>query len=292
MNEKYTGREIAIFTDVHGLLEPMEALINDIERRGIREIYSLGDNIGFGPSPCEVVDILECYNIKSVAGNAEEYYTLGVEPYLIYFDSEKLMNQMWTKSKLGDRRLSYIRNFLHSFDLIIGGKKVALCHFANDVRVDYGLNGAEKYLYNLNSGEAYKQFLYTNSEEQIRTINYNIDKYGFNNPRMRGYVSAREYPIFDGKRVDYYDAIIEGHMHRNLYEKGGNTEFYSFRAVGLHFDTDPIDLAFYVILREKTNNMGFDIERVYVPFDRGAMEETISRCDGPTGKIRGMVRMK
>ena len=174
----------------------------------------------------------------------------------------------------------------------MGVKKVALCHFANDVRIDYGLNGAEKYLYNLNSGEAYKQFLYTNSEEQIRTINYNIDKYGFNNPNMGGYVSARAYPIFEGKKVDYYDAIIQGHMHRNLYEKGGNTEFYSFRAVGLHFDKDPIDLAFYVILREKTNNMGFDIERVYVPFDRGAMEETISRCDGPTGKIRKMVRMK
>lgn len=292
MNEKYTGREIAIFTDVHGLLEPMEAVINDIERRGIREIYSLGDNIGFGPSPCEVIDMIDCYNIKTVAGNAEEYYNLGLSPYRFYFDSEKIKGYEWTKCRLGNTRLSYIRNFPHSFDLNLGGKKVALCHFANDVRIDYGLNGADKYLYNFSSGEAYRQFLYTNSEEQISTINYNIDKYGFNNPNMSGYVSARAYPIFDGKKVDYYDAIIQGHMHRNLYEKGGNTEFYSFRAVGLHFDTDPINLAFYVILREKTNNMGFDIEKVYVPFERGAMEETINRCDGPTGKIRKMVRMK
>lgn len=292
MNEKYTGREIAIFTDVHAVLEPMEAVIDDIQKRGIIEIYSLGDNVGFGPSPCEVIDMLECYNIKSVAGNAEEYYILGVEPYIIYFDSEKLMNQMWTKSKLGDRRLSYIRSFPHSFDLVLGGKKVALCHFANDVRVDYGLNGVEKYLYNFNSGEAYKQFLYTNSKEQFERIRYNINRFGAGNPNMKGYISARDCPIFDGKQVDYYDAIIEGHVHRNLYEKGDNTEFYSFRAVGLHFDEDPIDLAFYVILREKTNNMGFDIERVYVPFDRIGMEESIKKCDGPTCKIRKMVRMK
>lgn len=37
----YTGREIAIFTDAHALLEPTKAALEDIDRRGIREIYSL-----------------------------------------------------------------------------------------------------------------------------------------------------------------------------------------------------------------------------------------------------------
>lgn len=292
MSGIYTGRQIAIFTDVHALLEPLEAIIDDIRKRGINEIYSLGDNISCGPSPCETIDMLECFNIKSVAGNAEEYCTLGISPYLSSFSLEKMKSQEWTYSELGDRRLQYIKNLPHSYDINIGGKKIALCHFTNDVRTDYELYGVEEYLRNFSLGEGYKQFLYTNSRQHKYTINYNIERYGFTNPSMKGYVSARDYPIFDGKTVDYYDAIIQGHMHRNLYEKGNNIEFFSIRAVSLHFDKDPINLAFYIILHEKINNTGFDIEKVYVPFDRERMIDTIIRSDEPTGRIRKMVRMK
>lgn len=291
MKYEYTGRKIAIFSDVHGLLEPLEAIIDDIKKKGITEIYSLGDNIGVGPSPCDVMDMLECYDIKSVAGNAEEYCTLGIEPYILSFNSDKMRSQEWTYSKLGYWRLNNIKNLPHSIDLNIGGKRIALCHFANDIRTDYNLNGTDKYLYNFSSGEAYKQFLYTNSYEHRENIKYNIEKYGINNPRMRGYLSARDYPIFDGKLVDSYDVIIQGHVHRNLYEMGNNIEFYTIRAMALHFDNDPIDKAFYIILYERTNNMGFDMEKVYVTFDRSTMIDTILRSDEPTGRIKKMVKM-
>lgn len=291
MKEKYTGRQVAIFSDIHGLLEPMEAVIADIIKRGINEIYSLGDNIGVGPSPCEVIDMLECYNINSVAGNGEEYFTLGIAPYKFSFDDAKIKNYFWTLSKLDDRRKNYIRNLSHSFDINIGGKKVGLCHFANDVRTDYFLNDEKKYVYNYSNGEGYKQFLYTNSEEHLKNIEYNLNKYGFNNPSMSGYLSARDYPIFGGKTVDYYDTIIQGHVHRDMYEYSSFAEFYTIRAMAVHFDKHPIDMAYYIILHEKINNMGFDVERVYVPFDRAKMENTINNSDEPTGKIKKFVRM-
>ena len=69
----YTGREIAIFTDAHGLLEPTSAALDDIDRRGIKEIYSLGDNIGVGPNPGEVLDCVIHY-----AKNAKEAGLDGV----------------------------------------------------------------------------------------------------------------------------------------------------------------------------------------------------------------------
>lgn len=291
MKYKYTGRKIAIFTDIHGLLEPMEAAVNDIRSRDITEIYSLGDNIGVGPCPCEVIDMLECYNIKSVAGNSEEYCTLGIDPFSLYFDKEKYFYHMWTISQLGKYRLEYIKNFCHSYDLILGGKKIALCHFANDVRTDYGLHTAFEYLNNFYEGNAYKQFFYTNSTEHLANIKYNIEKYGCYNSYINGYLSARDYPIFDGKTVSSYDYIFQGHVHKNLYEYGDNIGFYSLRALGLHFDNDPIDLAFYVVLHEKINNNGFDVEKVYVPFDRGRMEDTINKSHEPTKKIKKMVKM-
>lgn len=51
INNRYTGRQIAVLTDIHGLLEPTIAVLKDIKKRGIKEIYSLGDNIGVGPNP-------------------------------------------------------------------------------------------------------------------------------------------------------------------------------------------------------------------------------------------------
>lgn len=291
MSGVYSGRKVAIFSDVHGLYEPLSAVLFDIKSKGITEIYSLGDNIGCGPSPSDVIDLIEYYNIKSVAGNAEEYCTLGIEPYINSFDSTKYKCHEWTYCQLGDRRLLDIRNLPHSYDILIGGMKVGLCHFANDVRTDYEFHGTEEYLRNIKEGNGYKQFLYTNTLQHKERIKYNIKKYGENNPYMRGYVSARDYPIFDGKTVDYYDAIIQGHVHRNLYERGNDIDFYSIKAMALHFDTDPIDKAFYIVLHEKCNNDGFDIERVYVPFDRERMEYTINNSTEPTKKIKKMVRM-
>ena len=41
----YTGREIGLFTDSHSMYEPTLAVLEDMRRNGIDEIYSLGDNI-------------------------------------------------------------------------------------------------------------------------------------------------------------------------------------------------------------------------------------------------------
>ena len=291
MESIYTGRKVVIFSDVHGLFEPLEAVISDALRRGITEMYSLGDNIGCGPSPCEVIDLLEAYSIKSVAGNSEDYCTLGIEPYINSFNEIKLRSQQWTASVVDKKRFLYIKDLPHSIDIEVGGRKIGLCHFANDVRTDYDLHGTEEYLNNLKLGCGYKQFFYTNTLEHRNTISYNIRKYGEDNPYMSGYVSARDNPIFEGKTIDYYDTIIQGHVHRNLYENGNGIDFYTIKAMALHFDNDPIDKAFYIILHERKDNKGFIIEKVYVPYDREKMEYTINKSDEPTGKIKKMVRM-
>lgn len=48
----------AILSDIHGNLTALEAVLKDIESHGIKEIYCLGDVIGYGPNPCECVDLI------------------------------------------------------------------------------------------------------------------------------------------------------------------------------------------------------------------------------------------
>ncbi len=51
-------RRIAVFSDIHGNLDALEAIYNDIESEGISEIYHLGDAIAIGPEPKATLDFL------------------------------------------------------------------------------------------------------------------------------------------------------------------------------------------------------------------------------------------
>ena len=46
----------AIVSDIHGNLEALDAVLADIARRDITEIYCLGDVVGYGPSPRDCLD--------------------------------------------------------------------------------------------------------------------------------------------------------------------------------------------------------------------------------------------
>lgn len=274
-------RKVAIFTDAHGLLEPTASAIEDMHRRGIKEIYSLGDNIGVGPNPGEIIDLLEENSVISIAGNSEEYTTLGIEPFSSYFTSLKEKSQLWTLSKLNEHQKGLISMFPHYIELLIGGKKVALCHFANDVRFDFIENSTWTYQDNISNGQlGYEQFLYTNSEKQLEYMTSMLERYGKDSPMMKGYLSALNDPLFAGKKVDFFDSVIQGHIHWKIYESSDKTSFYSIRAVGMAYRNDPVDTASYVILTEKKEG-GFDLEEVLVKYDREKMLYSILNGDSP-----------
>jgi predicted phosphodiesterase len=48
----------AIISDIHGNLEALETVLADIEAEGIKEVYCLGDIVGYGPNPRECIDLI------------------------------------------------------------------------------------------------------------------------------------------------------------------------------------------------------------------------------------------
>ncbi len=292
MNE-YTGRCIGIITDAHSLLVPTMACLKDMKNKGITEIYSLGDNVGVGPSPKEIMELFDEYNVKSIAGNSEDYITLGIDPFKSYFTEEKEESYLWTLSNLNSYEIGIINLYPHFIDLCLGGKKIALCHFANDCRFDYTKNSTWSYQANYKNGiDAYKQFLYTNSQEQKLDMANKIKFLGENSEEAKGIISAMNEPLFNGRKVTDYDHIFQGHVHFEMFEKGKNTSFYTLRAIGMAYGNDPVDTASYVILKEKRNNQGFDVQKVLVRFDRRKLENEILNSDGPMDTIRKFTNMR
>lgn len=62
---------LAILADIHGNFRALEAVLADLARIGADEVVSLGDNIGYGPEPEEVVRTLRQHGVVSVMGNHE-----------------------------------------------------------------------------------------------------------------------------------------------------------------------------------------------------------------------------
>ena len=275
----FTGRQIAIFTDSHGLLEPTVAILEDIRRRGITEIYSLGDAIGVGPNPSEVLDVLDEYGVQQINGNSEEYSAIGIEPFMGYFDSRKIKSQDWTYSQLRPDQIRELQQNEHSFDLRVGVKKIGLCHFANDVRIDFGANSTWSYQASINRGigNPNEQFYYTNSPEQTAIIERFASRGKLEDA---GFASARRDRLFDGKRVDFYDEIIQGHVHFKFLTEDAKTRIRTIRGAGIGYGiNDPIDFASYIIIRER--EVGYDVEEVLVAYDRSTMIRSIQRSDMP-----------
>ena len=55
--------KIAIISDIHGNLEALTAVLEDIATQSVDEIYCLGDVIGYGPNPCECIDLCRDFQL-------------------------------------------------------------------------------------------------------------------------------------------------------------------------------------------------------------------------------------
>ncbi|UIR57095.1 metallophosphatase family protein [Sphingobacterium sp. SRCM116780] len=74
--------QIAIFSDVHGNLPALEAVLADIAARGIQQTYCLGDLVDFAPWGNEVIERIQEEQIPCLLGNHDERiaYDLPIIP--------------------------------------------------------------------------------------------------------------------------------------------------------------------------------------------------------------------
>lgn len=99
----------AIISDIHGNLEALEAVLKDIERQGVKRIFSLGDVIGYNPNPVECLEISRNFALN-LMGN-HEAAVLDWE-LVNDFSDEARASLEWTRKKLTPELLDYLRTFV------------------------------------------------------------------------------------------------------------------------------------------------------------------------------------
>ena len=85
----------AIISDIHSNLEALQAVLEDIKKQGVDEIYCLGDIVGYGPNPRECVDlVMKCKMV--LLGNHDQGAMFDPEGFNP--PAEKAI--FWTRSQL------------------------------------------------------------------------------------------------------------------------------------------------------------------------------------------------
>jgi predicted phosphodiesterase len=112
----------AVFSDVHGNLPGLEAILAHIERRGVPHTLCLGDLVGYGPSPNDVALLVRDRDIPSLMGNYDQ--GIGFETGdcgCVYKTDEQraegAVSLAWTQEAVSDEVKAYLRTLEDHFVL-------------------------------------------------------------------------------------------------------------------------------------------------------------------------------
>jgi diadenosine tetraphosphatase ApaH/serine/threonine PP2A family protein phosphatase len=96
----------AVLSDVHSNVEALEAVLEDIGRRGIREILFLGDAVGYGPDPDVCVALLQEQCGLLLAGN-HDWGACGLTD-ISNFNENARAAILWTRGVLRAEHLAML----------------------------------------------------------------------------------------------------------------------------------------------------------------------------------------
>lgn len=118
---------IAILSDPHSNLRAWNAVLADIASAKVDRILCLGDLVGYGPSPVEVMESAYQHVHAFVLGNHDAVVAGKMSPDVFNDRARRLI--LWTRDRIGRRGVE----FLGSLPLVLSGEGFR-CSHANFVR--------------------------------------------------------------------------------------------------------------------------------------------------------------
>ncbi len=122
---------VGLIGDVHANLPALEAVLKHANEQGIDAIWNVGDFVGYGAFPDEVVECLKSDNVQSIIGN----YDLKVldiknkkEKWRRKRIPLKILAFEWAHQNLSKKNLKYLQSLPLEIRLEWGERHVLLTH--------------------------------------------------------------------------------------------------------------------------------------------------------------------
>ena len=128
--------KIAVFSDIHGNLKALKAVLEQIKEKNVDLTVFLGDIFQRGHEEIECLELLKDSEIVCLKGNCELYMQYGVD---IDPDVEYLRDYYdETRKKLTSEHMQFIREMPLFYESECNGHKIHFSHFLfSDIHAAY-----------------------------------------------------------------------------------------------------------------------------------------------------------
>ncbi|MGQ9801987.1 MAG: metallophosphoesterase family protein [Candidatus Saccharicenans sp.] len=237
--------KVAYFSDIHGNIGALEAVLADIQKRRVDMVFCGGDLVGYGAFPNEVIGLIREQHIPTIMGN----YDWGIgndsdDCGCAYRDElSKALGKRsiaWTREKVTPENKAYLRNLLRRISFRVRDREVLLVH---------------------GSPRRINEYLF-----QDRPIHSIIKM--FREEKVDVIVCGHTHKPY------YKEMIVE---ETSVFEPGGHYVLINGGSVGMPKDSDP--RAAYALLDFTESALRKEIIRV--PYDVETMARAVEQSSLP-----------
>lgn len=144
--------KIAVISDIHGNIYSLIRALQDIDNEKVDTIICLGDLVGYGPNPNEVVAMIKRRNILCLRGNYDTSVVDNEYSYIRETDINSF-SLPWTFNELREQNKYFLSNLPTSISLDINNKKILFVHGSPNKLNEYLFEDGENTANIMNSME-------------------------------------------------------------------------------------------------------------------------------------------
>jgi putative phosphoesterase len=124
---------VAVFGDIHGNVTALDAVLADLTRQRVERSYCLGDLVGYGPFPNEVIDRIRAAGAPTIMGNYDDGVGFDREECgCAYRDADDRQrgdqSLRWTRRAVTEDRKAFLRTLQADIRFEASGKRFRLVH--------------------------------------------------------------------------------------------------------------------------------------------------------------------
>lgn len=124
---------IAIYSDIHGNLQALEAVLADIASQEPDAVYCLGDLVGYGANPNEVTERIRREGVPTIMGNYDDGVGFERDECGCAYreDAERERGQRsleWTKARVTAENKAFLRTLHAQIRFEADGRRILLVH--------------------------------------------------------------------------------------------------------------------------------------------------------------------
>ena len=123
--------KIALLGDIHANLPALEATLEHARQQRVDAVWNIGDFVGYGAFPDEVVQLIQAENILSIAGNYDRKtlrFPVKKAKWQASKRPEKFLAFQWAYEHLSEESRRYLASLPDERRLEAAGRQVLLAH--------------------------------------------------------------------------------------------------------------------------------------------------------------------